>query len=106
MTTISHDQVVGILTATDEPASPEPLSDKDIDATAYDIENEKDTSVKPAQSLDGDYDWDSEEFRDIPDIVRETVSFEDDPTMRYFSFRVFFLSTIFCVIGSTVSQIA
>jgi hypothetical protein len=85
MTTINCDEVVGTLRATDEPPSPEPLSDKDIDATASGIENEKDNSLKPAQSLDGEYDWDSEEFRDIPDIVRETVSFEDDPSSQRFS---------------------
>jgi hypothetical protein len=37
--------------------------------------------------------------------VRETVGFEDDPTELYLTFRVLVLSTIFCLIGSVVSQI-
>ena len=55
---------------------------------------------------EGVYDWTAPEFRDIPDIVRSTVSFEDDPTMRCWSFRVVVLSTLFTLVGSTCSVIS
>jgi hypothetical protein len=66
-----------------------------------------DPTADATESIDSipQYDWDSEEFRGIPDIVRETVGFEDDPTELYLTFRVLVLSTIFCLIGSVVSQI-
>ncbi|OCF42319.1 hypothetical protein I317_03823 [Kwoniella heveanensis CBS 569] len=54
---------------------------------------------------DEKYDWDSEEFRDIPELVRETVSFEDDPTAPVITFRAIVLAGIFCTIGSIVSQL-
>ena len=44
---------------------------------------------------EGQYDWTSEEFRDIPELVRNTVSFEDDPTIQCWTFRVAVLSTLF-----------
>lgn len=34
-----------------------------------------------------DYDWDSDEFKDIPLMVREVVSFEDDPTLLTITFQ-------------------
>lgn len=34
-----------------------------------------------------EYDWDSEEFKNIPLMVREVVSFEDDPTLPTVTFR-------------------
>ncbi|EAL21541.1 hypothetical protein CNBD0090 [Cryptococcus deneoformans B-3501A] len=55
---------------------------------------------------DEKYDWDSEEFRNIPELVRNTVSFEDDPSMPVITFRAILLSTIFCAIGSVISQIS
>lgn len=52
------------------------------------------------------YDWESEEFKNIPEIVRNTVSFEDDPTLPVITFRSVVLSALFCTIGSIVSQIS
>lgn len=52
------------------------------------------------------YDFDSEEFAGIPDLVRNVVSFEDDPTLPVITFRSVLLSVVFCVIGSVISQIS
>ncbi|OCF76766.1 hypothetical protein I204_02468 [Kwoniella mangroviensis CBS 8886] len=52
------------------------------------------------------YDWESDEFKNIPEIVRNTVSFEDDPTLPVITFRAIVLSALFCAIGSIVSQIS
>ena len=52
------------------------------------------------------YDFDSEEFAGIPDLVRNVVSFEDDPTLPVITFRSVLLSIIFCIIGSVISQIS
>lgn len=52
-----------------------------------------------------EYDWDSEEFRNIPEIVREVVGFEDDPSELVITFRSMFLSAIFCTLGSIISQL-
>ncbi|WWC67755.1 uncharacterized protein I206_101667 [Kwoniella pini CBS 10737] len=52
------------------------------------------------------YDWESEEFKNIPEIVRQTVSFEDDPSLPVITFRAVLLASIFCIIGSIVSQIS
>ncbi|WWD00409.1 hypothetical protein V866_007322 [Kwoniella sp. B9012] len=52
------------------------------------------------------YDWESDEFKNIPEIVRNTVSFEDDPTLPVITFRAIVLSALFCTIGSIVSQIS
>ncbi|KAJ7174114.1 OPT oligopeptide transporter [Mycena crocata] len=51
------------------------------------------------------YDWDSEEFRDIPELVRSIVSFEDDPTLPVTTFRSVTLALFFITLGSIVSQI-
>lgn len=52
------------------------------------------------------YDFTSEEFADIPEIVRNIVSFEDDPTLPVITFRSVTLSVLFCTIGSVISQIS
>lgn len=52
------------------------------------------------------YDFTSEEFARIPELVREVVGFEDDPTLPVITFRSVLLSVIFCIIGSVVSQIS
>ncbi|KAJ7735539.1 OPT oligopeptide transporter [Mycena maculata] len=51
------------------------------------------------------YDWDSEEFRDIPELVRSIVSFEDDPSLTVATFRSVSLAIFFIVLGSFVSQL-
>lgn len=52
------------------------------------------------------YDFDSEEFAHIPELVRTVVGFEDDPTLPVITFRSVLLSSIFCIIGSFVSQLS
>ncbi|KAF7326167.1 putative plant-like oligopeptide transporter [Mycena kentingensis (nom. inval.)] len=51
------------------------------------------------------YDWDSPEFRDIPELVRSIVSFEDNPSLPVMTFRSVTLSIFFVIAGSVVSQI-
>ncbi|KAF5497974.1 Oligopeptide transporter 2 [Colletotrichum siamense] len=53
-----------------------------------------------------EYDFKSEEFANIPELVRTVVGFEDDPSLPVITFRSILLSTIFCTIGSTVSQLS
>ncbi|KAL3421551.1 putative plant-like oligopeptide transporter [Phlyctema vagabunda] len=66
-------------------------------------------------SVDGDkknsseepqYDFTAAEFANIPELVREVVGFEDDPTLPVLTFRSLLLSAIFCAIGSIVSQLS
>lgn len=52
------------------------------------------------------YDFTSEEFANIPELVREVVGFEDDPKLLVITFRSVLLSAFFCIIGSVVSQIS
>ena len=52
------------------------------------------------------YDFTSEEFASIPELVRHVVSFEDDPSLPVITFRSIILSILFCAIGSIVSQIS
>ncbi|KAJ6543267.1 OPT oligopeptide transporter [Mycena vulgaris] len=58
-----------------------------------------------ASDQDGQYDWDAEEFRDIPELVRSIVSIEDDPTLPVTTFRSVSLSLLFIILGRIVSQI-
>lgn len=77
--------------------SVQPLDVKDI------------TSIdkKEVDSLDeSQYDFDSAEFKDIPELVRTVVGFEDDPSLPVLTFRSILLSAIFCAIGSIVSQLS
>ncbi|KAH0443797.1 OPT oligopeptide transporter [Colletotrichum camelliae] len=53
-----------------------------------------------------EYDFKSEEFANIPELVRTVVGFEDDPSLPVITFRSILLSTVFCTIGSTVSQLS
>lgn len=53
-----------------------------------------------------EYDWGSDEFKDIPELVRTVVSFEDDPTLPAITFRAILLSSLFIAIGSFVSQLS
>lgn len=57
-------------------------------------------------SDEGSSDLTPEEFADIPELVRNIVSFEDDPTLSVITFRSVVLSVVFCVLGSFVSQLA
>ncbi|KAJ7137016.1 OPT oligopeptide transporter protein-domain-containing protein [Mycena epipterygia] len=51
------------------------------------------------------YDWEAEEFRDIPQLVRSIVSFEDDSSLPVTTFRSVSLANFFIPLGSVVSQI-
>jgi hypothetical protein len=72
-------------------------------------DDEKDNKVPKEQTASLDepqYDFESEEFSSIPDLVRNVVSFEDDPTLPTITFRSVLLAAVFCVIGSVVSQLS
>lgn len=60
-------------------------------------DKEKTSSVH--ETLDDD-------LAEIPELVRNIVSFEDDPTLPVITFRSILLSVLFCVIGSFVSQLS
>ncbi|KAJ7477336.1 OPT oligopeptide transporter protein-domain-containing protein [Mycena latifolia] len=62
-------------------------------------------SLEDAPDRDSQYDWDSEDSRDIPELVRSIVSFEDDPSLPVTTFRSVSISLFFIVLGSIVSQI-
>ncbi|OHF00492.1 OPT oligopeptide transporter [Colletotrichum orchidophilum] len=53
-----------------------------------------------------EYDFKSEEFANIPELVRNVVGFEDDPSLPVLTFRSILLSAIFCTTGSIVSQLS
>lgn len=78
--------------------------------SAHDVgEKAKIPSVKETvvSSTDEDsVDLTSDEFADIPELVRNVVSFEDDPTLPVITFRSILLSVLFCVVGSFVSQLS
>lgn len=57
-------------------------------------------------SDESQYDFESAEFKNIPELVRTVVSFEDDPSLPVLTFRSILLSAIFCAIGSIVSQLS
>ncbi|KAL4733385.1 OPT oligopeptide transporter protein-domain-containing protein [Aspergillus similis] len=52
------------------------------------------------------YDFDSAEFKNIPEMVRTVVEFEDDASLPVLTFRSILLSAIFCTLGSIVSQLS
>lgn len=71
--------------------------------------DEKDNKAPKEQTASLDepqYDFDSDEFSSIPDLVRNVVSFEDDPTLPTITFRSVLLACVFCIIGSVVSQLS
>lgn len=79
------------------------LSASDVD------EKHKTPPVKEiaVSSVDEDsIDLTSEEFADIPELVRSIVGFEDDATLPVITFRSVLLSIVFCILGSFVSQLA
>ncbi|WWD19463.1 hypothetical protein CI109_103923 [Kwoniella shandongensis] len=76
---------------------------------SYDDPNEKKKKIDEIDDFihrEEKYDFDSEEFINIPDLVRNTVSFEDNETAPVITFRSVVLATIFCAIGSVVSQLS
>ena len=81
-----------------------PVSSGDEKA-ALDRDPESSQSVN-AFSEEDQYDFSSDEFASIPELVRDVVSFEDDPKLPVITFRSVVLSALFCVIGSVVSQLS
>ncbi|KAK9851584.1 hypothetical protein MYU51_009473 [Penicillium brevicompactum] len=57
-------------------------------------------------SDESQYDPESPEFKNIPELVRNVVSFEDDPSLPVITFRSVLLSAVFCAIGSVISQLS
>ncbi|KAJ7835589.1 OPT oligopeptide transporter protein-domain-containing protein [Mycena leptocephala] len=64
-------------------------------------ENEKVVSESSSMAQ-----WDSPEYADIPQLVRDVVGFEDDPHTQTLTFRVVVISTIFVCLGSFTGQLA
>jgi hypothetical protein len=71
----------------------------------YDQDPESPQSRKNSSEED-QYDFTSEEFASIPELVRDVVSFEDDPKLPVITFRSVLLSAVFCIAGSVVSQLS
>lgn len=69
-------------------------------------EKDETSKVQTSSVDEPQYDFDSEEFSSIPELVRNVVSFEDDPSLPVITFRSVLLSVVFCIIGSVVSQIS
>lgn len=84
----------------DDSLSSVPEIDKKTPSIGIESDDDKETSDEPQ------YDFTSEEFVNIPDIVRNVVSFEDDPSLPVLTFRSVSLSVLFCIIGSIVSQLS
>lgn len=82
--------------------SREDIQEKDVDAEIYTTSE----LVTESSYEEPHYDFDSEEFAHIPQLVRTVVGFEDDPTLPVITFRSVLLSAIFCIIGSFVSQLS
>lgn len=78
------------------------LSASDADKNKFSPLNEVAVSSGDEDSLD----LTSDEFTDIPELVRNIVSFGDDATLPVITFRSVLLSIIFCVLGSFVSQLS
>ncbi|ROW05458.1 hypothetical protein VSDG_00013 [Cytospora chrysosperma] len=69
-------------------------------------EREQSFEVQTSSIDEPQYDFDSEEFSSIPELVRNVVSFEDDSTLPVITFRSVLLSIVFCIIGSVISQMS
>ncbi|RUS22850.1 oligopeptide transporter protein [Endogone sp. FLAS-F59071] len=65
--------------------------------------NEK---FKEPSSEEPTIDENPEEFEGIPLVVREIVSFKDDPTELTLTFRFFLLSTVFSALGAFITQLS
>jgi hypothetical protein len=69
-----------------------------------DLGSIEDTEVD--SSSESKYDFESAEFKNIPELVRTVVGFEDDPSLPVVTFRSILLSAVFCAIGSVISQLS
>ncbi|OLN98074.1 Oligopeptide transporter 2-like protein 2 [Colletotrichum chlorophyti] len=64
------------------------------------------TKKDSSEESEPEYDFKSEEFAKIPELVRTVVGFEDDPSLPVITFRSILLSAVFCTVGSIVSQLS
>lgn len=64
----------------------------------------EETSASSANEVP--FDTVPDDFAEIPELVRNIVSFEDDSTLSVITFRSVFLSVLFCILGSFVSQLS
>jgi hypothetical protein len=64
------------------------------------------SSTEANSADESQYDFDSAEFKNIPELVRTVVGFEDDPSLPVLTFRSILLSATFCTLGSIVSQLS
>lgn len=81
MTSLAHEHVL--------PRDPQVLvvDEKLLQEDDYPLKSELHSeSIGSADGADK-YNWESEEFRDIPELVRSIVSFEDDPSLPVTTFR-------------------
>lgn len=84
------------------------LGEKDEISTVKEVgtlssEDDKDEKKEEGEEA---IDLTSEEYAGIPELVRNIVTFEDDPTLPVITFRSILLSVVFCVLGSFVSQLS
>lgn len=87
--------------STEKPTLVGPVSDIDDKKKFPSIEETSTSSENEAP-----YDTNSDDVAEIPELVRNIVSFEDDPSLPVITFRSVLLSVVFCVVGSFVSQLS
>lgn len=85
-----------------------PLGEKDEISTVKEVGTLSSDDDKDEKKEEGEeaIDLTSEEYAGIPELVRNIVTFEDDPTLPVITFRSILLSVVFCVLGSFVSQLS
>ncbi|CAG8941383.1 unnamed protein product [Penicillium salamii] len=89
---------------TERPAQVEPATEKLQSTDAKELGSIESKEVD--SSSESNYDFESAEFKNIPELVRTVVGFEDDPSLPVITFRSIVLSAIFCAIGSVISQLS
>ncbi|CAM0138411.1 unnamed protein product [Umbelopsis sp. WA50703] len=83
----------------------EPLNVEDIPSTLTESSQQrtlldKNDDIEPAQEVEH-----ADQSEDSPiDIIRSTIHTVDNPRLPVFTFRAWFLGTIFCILGAAVSQ--
>lgn len=89
-----------------EPVHNDNFTEKDGISTFQEVGTNTSISNGGNDDDDEEIDEESEEYASIPELVRNVVSFKDDPTLPVITFRSILLSVVFCVIGSFVSQLS
>ncbi|KAK1972368.1 OPT oligopeptide transporter [Colletotrichum sublineola] len=77
-----------------------------VSLSCIDSETPNGTKENSVGDSEPEYDFNSPEFSNIPELVRTVVGFEDDPSLPVITFRSLLLSALFCIIGSTASQLS